>query len=242
MTKTIVSLFVALVLLVGLNPVAASPTLGTTTKNTTDVAGLLSIGKVGPDAIKLRAWTNIPPGRAAKVGERIVIHFKTDQDCYVVVANVSSKGSITIVFPNREQPDNRVEGGKEYALFDKGSRLKLVLGRGTSLAKLVFYASPQPIDLAPLKISGNNVAIVIPASSTEDLKTLKNKIEQVTKVKGFNRAVLSIKSEPKDKAGLRLMGPPSVKGVRPGRSRDKLGDVTGTRGRGDDTKDPENAQ
>jgi len=221
---------------------AVSPTFGTTTEKTIDAATLLSIGKIGPEAIKLEAWTNIPPDRAAKVGERIVIHFKADRPCYVVVANVSSKGSVAIVFPNREQPDNRVEGGKEYALFDKDSMLKLVMGKGISAAKLVFYASPQPIDLAPLKISGNSVAIAIPASSTEELKTLRNKIEQASKLKGFNRTVLSIKSEPKDKAGLRLMGPPTVKGVQPGRSGEKFGEVTGTRGRGEDLKDPEKGQ
>lgn len=242
MTKAIVSLVVAVVLLVGLNPMAVSPTLGKVAAKTADAAALLSIGKIGPDAIKLKVWTNIPEGRAAKVGERIVIHFKADRDCYVVVANVSAKGTVAIVFPNRDQPDNRVALGKEYTLFGKDSKLKLVLGKGASGAKLVFFASPQSIDLAPLKISGKNLAIVIPASATEELKTLRAKMEQVSKVKGFYRAVLSIRSKPKGKSGLRLMGPPSVKGIRPGRSSDKLGDVTGTRGRADDMKDPEKAQ
>lgn len=241
MTKTIVGVFVALVLLVGLNPVVVSPTLGGKTENTSEATALLSIGKIGPDAIKLDAWTNIPPDRAAKVGERIVIHFKTDRDCYVVVANVSSKGSVAIVFPNSEQPDNRVQGGKEYALFDKDSKLKLVIGKGISGARLVFYASPEPIDLAPFKISGKNVAIVIPASSSEDLKTFTNKIEQASKVKGFNRTLLSIKSEPKDEAGLRLMGP-TPKGMQPVGSGGKYGEVTGTRGRAEDLKDPEKAE
>ncbi len=221
---------------------AVSPTLGAATEKSGDVAALLSIGKTGPDSIPLKVWTNMPEGRAAKVGERIVIHFKADRDCYVVVATVSSTGSVTIIFPNRERPNNRVEGGKEYTLFGKDSRLKLVFGKGISGARLLFYASPQQIDLAPLKISHNNVAIVIPASSTEDLKTLRNNIEKASKMKGFNRTVLSIKNKPKSKSGLRLMGVRPPKGVRRGKSGDKLGDVTGTRGRAEEIKDAEKAR
>ncbi|MFH1115569.1 MAG: DUF4384 domain-containing protein [Pseudomonadota bacterium] len=240
MGKPILNLLTALVLLIGLNPLTVSPALGTASGKFPDAAAsLLSVGKPGSDPIRLKAWTNIPKDRPANVGERIVIHFTADRDCYVVVANVSSKGSVTIVFPNRERPDNRVEGGKEYTLFGEESRLKLVFGTGISGADLLFFASSQPIDLSPFKISGNSMAVFIPASSGEDFRILKSKIEHASKAEGFNRAVLSIKSKPEGKSGLRLMGPRPVKGVKPGRAGDNLGDVTGTRGRKEDGIDTE---
>ncbi|MDQ7783040.1 MAG: DUF4384 domain-containing protein [Desulfomonilaceae bacterium] len=239
MTKILVSLVTALVVSVGLNPTAVTPACGSAIETTADASPLLSIGRIGADAIKLTARTNIPKDRPARIGERIVVHFSADRDCSVVVANVSADGSVTIVFPNKERPDNRIEAGKDYKLFGRDSTLSLVLGKGAPRAALVFYASPQPIDLAPLRISGDNPAIVIPASSKEELEILKDKIEQVSKVKGFSRKVLWIKRDAEGKAGRRLMGSPAPKGVRPERASEELGDVTGTRGRAEDLKEPE---
>jgi hypothetical protein len=245
MAKILLSLFSAVVVLAGLNPMIVSPALGAEQATVSDADSLLRVGKVGPDAIPLKVWTNVPADKPAKVGEKIVIHFKAEKDCYLVVANVSSKGSVAIVFPNRETKDNRIKGGKEYTLFGKDSKLKLVLGTGVSEAKVVFYVSPEPIDLKPLKIAGKRPAIIIPATATKELTILREKVEALSKQKGFNRALLSIKSEPKGKTGLKLMGSPGSptrKGFQPRGSSERPGRVTGTRGRGEDLKDLKKAE
>lgn len=241
MTKSISSLFLAFVLLVGVSSITVDPATGAATEKAADTGALLSLGKVGPDAIKLKVWTDPPADKPARLGQRIVIHFRADADCYLVVANISPKGVI-IVFPNRERPDNRIEAGKEYTLFGTGSKLKLVLGRGVSEAKMAFYLSPQPIDLSPLKIGAKKAAIVIPSSASEKLKALKDKIEGISKQKGFNRKVLAIKSQEEGRSGLRLMGLPSRKGVRSRKSSDRPGSVTGTRGRAGDINNLKKAE
>jgi len=155
----------------------------------------------------------------------VVIHFKAERDCYVLAANVSPKGDVAIIFPNEEQPDSSAKAGREYTLFGADSKLKLVFGKGISEARLVFYVSPDPIDLQPLKLTERHGIELIPFNEQEKLGLLRAKLEQVSKLAGFNRQVVSLQGDPKKPVGLRLMGLPA-KPVSTG-----PGNVTGTRGR-----------
>lgn len=195
------------------------------------VQALLSIGKIGPDAVKLKVWTNLSKGKPAKVGDHVVIHFKADRDCYLVVANVSDKGDVAIVLPNRERPDNSVKANKEYTLFGDDSKLKLVFGKPGLESKLVFYVSPRPIDLKPLKMGQDNGVILIPAKAGNELKIFREKIEEMATHKEFNRKLLSLKADPKRPIGLKLMGVPA------GAASEAPAGVTGTRGRVDKLKE-----
>ena len=93
---------------------------------------LLSVGTVGPGAIGFKVWTVPKSGAPLKVGDHVAIHFIADRDCYVIAANVSPKGDVAIIFPNGEQPDNAVKANKEYTLFGKDSKFKLVYGKSIS--------------------------------------------------------------------------------------------------------------
>jgi hypothetical protein len=162
---------------------------------------LFWIGKVAPDAVKLKVWTDLPPGKPVQPGHRVVIHFKADQSCYLILANISSTGEITIVFPNKEKPDNFIQADREYSLFGEDSKLKLVFGKGVSEARLVFYVSSKPIDLAPLRIAEDKEVMTIPAEATNEQKIFREKIEGIAKEKGFNRQILCIAAEQTEPMG-----------------------------------------
>lgn len=205
--------------------VSVAEAFGSDQPATAPGGSLLSIGSVGPGAIGLKVWTEPSSDTPLKVGDRVVIHFKADRDCHVLAANVSQKGDVAIIFPNGEQPDSSAKANREYTLFGSDSKLKLVLGEGISEARIVFYVSPDPIDLQPLKMTESEGIVLIPYNEQEKLRLLRAKIEQISELAGFNRQVVSLLGDPKKPAGLRLMGLPA-KPVSTG-----PGNVTGTRGR-----------
>jgi hypothetical protein len=197
---------------------------------------LLTIGSVKPDAINLKVWTNVTPGKTFKPGDQVVIYFRADHDCYVTIINVAVQGDVQVLFPNKERPDNHLQAEKEYSLFGPGSRLQLVLGKGAPEKKIVFFVSPDPISFDPLKMPQDQAIISLSASAKNELKILNDKIEQLSKKKGFNRVVLAIKSNGNEVPDLRLMGGPVDKRV-PGRDSSDIPEgISGTPGR---TETPE---
>lgn len=218
---------------IGLTVAVSLTAIAATSAAQSSAAGrsLLSIGTVGPDAIGFKVWTDPGSGAPLKTGDRVAIHFIADRDCYVLAANVSPKGDVAIIFPNREQPDNSVRANKEYTLFGTDSQFKLVFGEGISKAQLVFYVSPKPIELKPLETSKAQDLVVIPAQEKEKLDIFRSKIEELSKLSGFNRKTVSLTGGKKGKMGLRLMGAPG-KPMSEG-----PGSVTGTRGRSQDIRE-----
>jgi Domain of unknown function (DUF4384) len=189
---------------------------------------LTTLGEIGPDAVKLKVWTNKPPDSVFKMGDRVIIHFVADRDCHLAVLNVSKAGNVAVLFPNRETPDNSIKGGVEHTLFGDDSSMKLVMSQGISEATTVFYVSAEPFSLDPLKISEGKAVVKLSAED-KGLKILIGTLRQVSKKSGYNRVLLSIKG-PKKAQGLRLMGP-SPRKAAPHKSDSEIPEtVTGAQG------------
>lgn len=168
---------------------------------------LLGLGKIGPGPINLSVWTNKPSGQLFKTGERVIIHFKADKDCYVTVLNVSVRGDVAVLLPSKERPDNFIKAGQEYSLFGDDSSVRLEMGKGLPKVEAVFYVTSGPISLDPLVIPEDRLVLQIPHTEKESLGVLAAKIEKASAAPGFNRVILAIKSEPAGGPNLKLMGP-----------------------------------
>lgn len=188
----------------------------------------LSIGTVGPHAINLSVWTNKPQGEPFKGGDRVIIYFRADKDCYVTGLNVSDKGDITILFPSNEDFDNSIQAGKQYSLFGDSSAFRLEIGKGVNDVKAVFYVSSGTMPISNL-IPEDSSLLKIPHSDSDQLDTLYNIIEAASHETGFNRVILSLTAETEKKSDLKLMGP--SKGARPSLSDSERPDsLTGAQG------------
>lgn len=185
---------------------------------------LLSIGKVGPDPIALRVWTQRGKGATFQKGEPIVLNFESDRKAYVLAMNVSPAGDVVVLFPNGESPDNLILPGKTYTLFGPDSSIRLIADPGIKEARIVFFASSEPVDLGPLTVPEGQAVIKIPHSATAKLDLLKKKLKLMAQTKGFGRQVALLKSVGQSAVSVELMG---VK--RPPRSS-KPGSVIGGQG------------
>jgi hypothetical protein len=192
----------------------------------------LSIGVINQDAIKFQVWTDQSSDHALKAGDRVVVHFKAEKPCFLVVVNVASSGDLTVIFPNRDKPDNAIQPGKEVTLFGEDSKLRLVIGKKVQETNLVFYVSPEPVSF--VKIPDDQAVMRIPASAADQQKGFKEALEQIAGKSGFNRQVLAIKSEADGAADLRLMGGP--KGGPWKDVSETPEPIAGTQGRSQDLK------
>jgi len=199
---------------------------------------LLSVGSAGPDATKVQVSAEVQPERPGSPARPVTIKLSADRDCHAIMFGVTARGDVTILFPNREQPDSFIKAGGKLTLFGPDSRLKLVMPKDGQGMQLVLYVSSQPIDLSPLAFSGERAVIAIPADSMQEQKILREKIEQIAARKGFNRELVNVAEVELDAAPLKLMGVPPAPGA-PAKepSSETPGAVTGTRGRTDQLKE-----
>jgi len=191
---------------------------------------LLFVGKPGPNAIPLQ----ISVGNGRKVsfrfGEAMALHFRASRQCYVIAVKLSADGDASIIVPSGEPPDNRILPGKEYTLFGPHSRVKLTANEGLKDAKIIIYACSKPISLSPLRIPVGEQVIGISRSSAEQMRILREKIEDLSRDDGFNCEIFFVKAMGDSAVSLVSIGlAEKVKGMVPPKSV-KPGGVTGGQG------------
>lgn len=205
---------------VGVVALVVALTAGATTSDREN-SSLLSVGEPAADAVKLSAKSE-PVSASGTGDEGVRVKLVPDRDASVTAVYVASNGSVLVLFPNAEMPDNMLEAGKTYTLFGRDSKIRLRLGKGMPAARIAFYVSEKPFSLDPFKPTPKNGIVVIPASDKPGIERLKDKLAKLAQTPGFNRVVLELKS--KSGKGLNLMGIP---GAVPSEKPDS---VTGVQG------------
>lgn len=95
-------------------PPAATPEEATTIPEKpelTDVTIETSTAK----GAEISVWTK---KKEYRVGEKLQVHFRAKEDCYVYLYHESARGEVTLIFPNEFDGENFIEGGKQYTIPD----------------------------------------------------------------------------------------------------------------------------
>jgi hypothetical protein len=73
------------------------------------------------------------------IAEPLYFTFTADKDCYVAIVDIGTSGKMTLLFPNKWHPDNRIENGKMYRIPPEGSdfSFKLTGPPGTEHVKVI---------------------------------------------------------------------------------------------------------
>ena len=92
----------------------------------------------------VRLWTD---RTTYQVGEPIHFYFRAERDCYLNLVDINSKGEISLLFPNRFDSNNSVQGGKTYCIpgDNYGFVLEAMLPTGTD--RIYAIASTRPMDV-----------------------------------------------------------------------------------------------
>lgn len=68
-------------------------------------------GDAGKHALTVTLHAN---ASQAKVGDKPLFTVRTDQDCSLTLINVDKSGAGTVIFPNKFDQNNRIEGGRDF--------------------------------------------------------------------------------------------------------------------------------
>jgi len=92
----------------------------------------------------VQLWTD----RATyRVGEPIHFYFRAERDCYLNLVDINSEGEISLLFPNRFDSNNSVQGGKTYRIPEDNYGFALEAMPPTGTDRIYAIASTHPLDV-----------------------------------------------------------------------------------------------
>jgi len=163
----------------------------------------------GPKAQELKVWTEKAKEEWARAGIPAIVRVKSSEKGYLTAIYVSPSGDLIILLPNKEMQSDVILPDKDYTLFGPESPVRLKLSEMAKDAKIIFCVSAQPLQLAPLPISSGETFARIPSSSSQDMETLRQKLEALSKDPNFNFKVLTLRDRKEKDSRLDLMTLPT---------------------------------
>jgi hypothetical protein len=117
-------------------------------------------------------------------GEEVKIYYETNSDCYIYLFSIAADGSVTLLFPNSQNQENKVAGGKVYEFPEAESPIRLKAMflpnfRGKSAEeKIKLIATKKEENLLPLGFK-EGMFQAYDANSTGMISELVKKLNQI---------------------------------------------------------------
>lgn len=167
---------------------------------------LTKLSNPNPD-FRINLWTDRGANPSYAIGDTVNFNFKSNEDCYLTLIDISADGKVTVLFPNKFNSDNKIKAGREYSIpsKDMGFKIKVTPPAGTEMVKAI--ATKDPLDLSgitaentkdgfrsmPGDKGGSDFIKNIPSLLTKALnKDIKKKDKEIKK-KGKDREMLPLK-------------------------------------------------
>lgn len=99
------------------------------------------------DELKVEVWVDRENGIYYE-DEDLKIHFRANQDCYLVLCNIPVDNQVRLIFPNEYQTDNLVRGGELYHIPDEdfGHEFRFPIEPPFGKERLYAFASTWSLD------------------------------------------------------------------------------------------------
>jgi hypothetical protein len=117
-------------------------------------------------------------------GEEVKIYYETNSDCYIYLFSIAADGSVTLLFPNSQNQENKVTGGKvyEFPAPEGGIRLNAIFLPGfrgkTAEEKIKLIATTKKENLLPLGFK-EGMFQAYDANSTGLISELVKRLNQI---------------------------------------------------------------
>lgn len=82
-----------------------------------------------------------------RIGDQVRVCVKATKDCYLTLLNLAPDGEMTILFPNRHNQNNRIQGGLTHEVPSDGYGFNIVLEEPTGIdrVKAIVTQDPKPL-------------------------------------------------------------------------------------------------
>lgn len=83
-------------------------------------------------------------GAPYRQGEKIMINFRANQDAYVTVYDIDTRGRVSVLFPNKMMPDNLIRGNQTYSMPNPSYTYDLIVAGPEGIEYVDVVASTDP--------------------------------------------------------------------------------------------------
>ena len=117
-----------------------------------------------------------------QIGDKVVILFRANRDCYLTLLNVGTSGKLTILFPNALHQDNFIRANQVYRIPDADYGFEYQLQGPTGTETLKAIATENKIELMESHFTPDGALFETrtPQVAARDISIIKTKIESAT--------------------------------------------------------------
>lgn len=91
--------------------------------------------------------------RKYRIGEKIVVYFRSDRDCYLTLLNIGTSGKLTVLFPNYLVQNNFIKANTMYAIPGEEYPFDYELSGPPGIEKIKAIATTSKWNLLDLAFS-----------------------------------------------------------------------------------------
>lgn len=91
--------------------------------------------------------------RKYRIGDKIVVYFRSDRDCYLTLLNIGTSGKLTVLFPNYLVQNNFIRANTTYAIPGEEYRFDYELSGPYGIEKIKAIATTSKRNLLDLAFS-----------------------------------------------------------------------------------------
>lgn len=147
--------------------------------------------------LKVELWTApLPPegardiavaskkkSAAYRTGQKIVVGFRANQDCFLTLLNVGTSGKLTVLFPNSLHSDNFIQANRDYRIPESDNEFEYELQGPAGVEKLKAVATLKKVSLLESNFAadGSLFRTVDATTGARDISVIQKKITSVPK-------------------------------------------------------------
>lgn len=116
-----------------------------------------------------------------RIGQKIVVGFRANRDCYLTLLNIGTSGKLTVLFPNSLHKDNFLQAGRDYQIPASNDEFEYELQGPTGIEKIKAIATLKPVELLESNFApdGSLFRTVDAASGARDIAVVQKKVGTV---------------------------------------------------------------
>jgi len=115
-----------------------------------------------------------------RIGDRIVMYFKTDRDCYLTLFNIGTSGKLTVLFPNYLFQNNFITANKIYAIPGKEYPFEYELSGPPGVEKIKAIATTSKRNFVDFEFSKADFFHTVESGiAARDISIVAKKMEEV---------------------------------------------------------------
>jgi len=119
--------------------------------------------------------------RKYRIGERIVVYFRSDRDCYLTLFNIGTSGELTVLFPNYLFQNNFTRADRIYAIPGDEYPFEYELSGPPGVEKIKAIATTSKLNLLDFEFSREEFFHSVESGiAARDISIVAKKMEEVS--------------------------------------------------------------